>query len=70
MNKKKDDEIAELKEKYELSKQRESLLNEKIKALEERNNATKELKQTLIKKFEESDTHFKLDKKKILGNKR
>ena len=31
MNKKKDDEIAELKEKYELSKQRESLLNEKIK---------------------------------------
>ena len=63
MVKKKDDEIAELKEKYELSKQRESLLNEKIKALEERNNATKELNQSLMKKQEEFDTHFNLDKK-------
>ena len=63
MDKKKDDEIAELKQKYELSKQRESLLNEKIKALEERNNATKELNQSLMKKQEEFDTHFNLDKK-------
>ena len=59
--KKKDDEIAELKEKYELSKQRESLFNEKIKALEERNNATKELNQSLMKRLEEIDTHFKLE---------
>ena len=67
MDKKKDDEIAELKQKYELSKQRESLLNEKIKALEERNNATKELNQRLMKKQEEFDTHFKLDKKNDSG---
>ena len=67
IDKKKDDEIAELKQKYELSKQRESLLNEKIKALEERNNATKELNQRLMKKQEEFDTHFKLDKKNDSG---
>jgi serine/threonine protein kinase len=65
MVKKKDEEIAELKEKYALSKQRESLLNEKIKALEERNNATKELNQSLMKMQEDFCTYF--DLKKVSG---
>ena len=59
LDKKKDSEIAELKAKYEISKQREILLNEKIKALEERNNATSELNKSLMKKQEEIDLHVK-----------
>jgi serine/threonine-protein kinase HSL1 (negative regulator of Swe1 kinase) len=59
LDKKKDSEIAELKAKYEISKQKEILLNEKIKALEERNNATSELNKSLMKKQEEIDLHVK-----------
>ena len=58
--KKKDLEIAELKSKYELSKQKEALLNEKIKALEERNNATKELNKNLMRKQEELDKYYQI----------
>ena len=58
-------EISELKTKYELSKQRESLLNEKIKALEERNNATNELNKSLLKKFEEFNIHFQKSEKNM-----
>ena len=65
MDKKKDSEISELKTKLELSKQRESLLNEKIKALEERNNSTVELNKSLQKKLEEFDIHFKKSEKKL-----
>ena len=46
--KKKNLEIAELKSKYEIIKQRELLLNEKIKILEERNKATADLNESLI----------------------
>jgi len=56
--KKKDAEIAELKSKYELSKQKEELLKEKIKALEERNNSTNELNKVLMNK-QETDKQFK-----------
>ena len=59
LDKKKDSEIAELKAKYEISKQKEILLNEKIKALEERNNATSELNKSLMRKQEEIDLHVK-----------
>ena len=38
MEKKKDAQIAELKAKYEVSKKRESLLNDYIKELEKKNN--------------------------------
>jgi hypothetical protein len=64
MDKKKDLEIAELKSKYEISKQREALLNERIKALEERNNATKELNKNLMRKQEELDNYYKILAKK------
>jgi serine/threonine protein kinase len=64
MDKKKDMEIAELKSKYELSKQKEALLNERIKALEERNNATKELNKNLMRKQEEHDKYFQSEAKK------
>ena len=59
-DKKKDLEIAELKSKYEISKQREALLNERIKALEERNNATKELNKNLMRKQEELDKYYQI----------
>ena len=49
LEKKKNLEIAELKSKCEISKQREALLNEKIKALEERNKAIDDLNESLIK---------------------
>ena len=64
MDKKKDSEISDLKTKLELSKQRESLLNEKIKALEERNNSSVELNKNLMKKLEEFDIHFKKSENK------
>ena len=67
MDKKKDSEISELKTKYEISKQREALLNDKIKALEERNNATVELNKSLAKKLEEFDIHFKKSENKMEG---
>ena len=67
MDKKKDSEISELKTKYEISKQREALLNDKIKALEERNNATVELNKSLAKKLEEVDIHFKKSENKMEG---
>ena len=67
LDKKKDAEIAELKQKYELSKQKEIILNEKIKALEERNNATVELNRSLMKKQEEIDLHLKDLVQKIEG---
>ena len=44
----KDAEIQELKKQYELSKQRENLLKEKIKALEDKNNAANELNTNLM----------------------
>ena len=62
IEKKKNAEISELKAKFEMSKHREELLNEKIKALEERNKATADLNQSLMKKLEEYDIHFKKDK--------
>ena len=65
LNKKKDAEIADLKEKYELSKQKEIILNEKIKALEERNNATVELNKGLMKRQEEIDLYIKELIKKV-----
>ena len=49
MDKKKDAQIAELKAKYEISKKRENLLNDQIKELEKRNNATLELNQNLTR---------------------
>jgi len=45
----KNTEISELKKKYELSKQRESFLKEKIKTLEEKNKANIELNKNLEK---------------------
>jgi serine/threonine protein kinase len=59
-DKKKDMEILDLKSKYELSKQKEALLNERIKALEERNNATKELNKNLMRKQEELDKYYQI----------
>ena len=64
IDKKKDNEISDLKMKLELSKQRESLLNEKIKALEERNDSTVELNKNLMKKLEEFDIRFKKSESK------
>ena len=64
IDKKKDNEISDLKMKLELSKQKESLLNEKIKALEERNDSTVELNKNLMKKLEEFDTRFKKSESK------
>ena len=61
LDKKKNLEIAELKSKYELSKQKEALLNERIKALEERNNATKELNKNLMRKQEELEKYYKIE---------
>ena len=58
MDKKKDAEISELKAKLEMSKHKEELLNEKIIALEERNKATADLNQSLMKKLEEYGTKF------------
>ena len=55
----KETEISELKKKYELSKQRESLLKEKIKALEEKNNATEALNKNLMTTFNEMYTSYK-----------
>ena len=49
----KDTEISELKKKYELSKQRENLLKEKIKALEDRNNATELLYKKVLSTIDE-----------------
>ena len=49
----KDTEISELKKKYELSKQRENLLKEKIKALEDRNNASEVLNKKLMTTIDE-----------------
>ena len=42
-----------------MSKHKEELLNEKIKALEERNKSTTDLNQSLMKKLEEYNKHFK-----------
>ena len=55
----KETEISELKKKYELSKQRESLLKEKIKALEEKNNATEALNKNLMTTFNEMYSNYK-----------
>jgi len=55
----KETEISELKKKYELSKQRESLLKEKIKALEEKNNATEALNKNLMTTFNEMYSSYK-----------
>ena len=55
----KETEISELKKKYELSKQRESLLKEKIKVLEEKNNATEALNKNLMTTFNEMYTSYK-----------
>ena len=52
-------EISELKKKYELSKQRENLLKEKIKALEEKNNATESLNKNLMTTFNEMYSNYK-----------
>ena len=55
----KETEISELKKKYELSKQRESLLKEKIRALEEKNNATEALNKNLMTTFNEMYSSYK-----------
>ena len=49
LDKKKDAEIADLKKKYELSKQKENILKDKIKVLEERNKSYIELNKNLEK---------------------
>ena len=60
----KETEISELKKKYELSKQRENLLKEKIKALEDRNNANEVLNKKLMTTIDEMYSGTDIIKKK------
>jgi len=46
-------EINELKKNYELSRQRENMLKDKIRALEEKNNAIESLNKSLQRTFDE-----------------
>ena len=54
----KENEINELKKQYELSKQRENLLKEKIKALQDKVNATDDFNKNLMVTVEELYSRF------------
>ena len=59
LNMAKETEISELKKKYELSKQRETSLKEKIKVLEERQNMMESLNKNLMTTIDEMYTNYK-----------
>ena len=59
LNLAKETEISELKKKYELSKQRETSLKEKIKVLEERQNMMESLNKNLMTTIDEMYTNYK-----------
>ena len=57
----KENEINELKKQYELSKQRENLLKEKIKALQDKVNATDDFNKNLMVTVEELYSRFNIN---------